>query len=84
MVYAESEYRLPISRNTGILGLAFFANVTATSNRKANINLFEYLRPAYGGGLRIMIEKRSRTRLSIDVAVAEGKPGLYLGAQETF
>ena len=84
LAYAESEYRFPISPTTGILGMVIFANATTTTNNNAGIELFQYVRAAWGGGLRIMIEKTSRTRLGIDVAVANGKAGIYLGAQETF
>jgi len=31
-----------------------------------------------------MIEKRSRTRLQVDVAVTGRNVGVYFGAQETF
>ena len=84
LVIGESEYRFPISQTTGILGGVLFVNATSTSNRLAGIDLLQYLRPAYGGGLRIMLEKKSKTRLQIDMAVAEHKIGFYFGAQETF
>lgn len=81
---AESEFRFPISVRTGILGGVLFVNAGSTSSRHEGIGLFQYLRPGYGGGLRIMIEKRSRTRLQIDAAVGNRQTGFYFGAQETF
>jgi outer membrane protein assembly factor BamA len=81
---AETEYRYPISRNSGILGGVLFLNATSTSNQHAGIGLLEYIRPGYGAGLRIMLEKRSRTRLEIDAAIGEKKLGFYFGVQETF
>jgi len=84
LVYGETEYRFPISRNTGILGGDVFFNVTSTSDRKNGIWLLDYLRFGYGGGLRIMLDKQSRTRLAIDLGVSPGSVGFYFGAQETF
>ena len=84
LLIGESEYRFPISQTTGMLGGVLFLNTTTTSNREAGIKLLQYLRPAWGGGLRLMIEKRSRTRLQVDVAVTGRNVGVYFGAQETF
>jgi outer membrane protein assembly factor BamA len=84
MLYGESEYRFPISANTGILGGVLFLNLTSTSDEANKVALFDYLRLGWGGGLRIMLDKRSRTRLQIDIGVGEKKAGFYLGAQETF
>ncbi|HTQ64544.1 MAG TPA: BamA/TamA family outer membrane protein [Puia sp.] len=84
MLYGETEYRFPISRYTGILGGVLFANATTTTNKMEDILLLEYLRFGYGGGLRIMLDKKSRTRLEIDAGIANKTVGFYLGAQETF
>jgi outer membrane protein assembly factor BamA len=84
LLIAETEYRYPISKNSGILGGVLFANVTSTSNQHAGIGLLQYLRPAAGAGLRIMLEKKSRTRLEIDAAAGGKKIGFYFGVQETF
>jgi outer membrane protein assembly factor BamA len=84
LLIAETEYRYPISRNTGILGGVVFLNATSTSNQHAGIGLLEYIRPGYGAGLRIMLEKRSRTRLEIDAAIDGKRAGFYFGVQETF
>lgn len=84
LLIAETEYRYPISRNSGILGGVLFLNVTSTSNRYAGIGLLQYIRPGYGGGLRIMLEKNSRTRLEIDAAIGGKSLGIYFGVQETF
>jgi len=84
MMYGETEYRFPISRYTGILGGVLFANCTTTSDKTHDVMLFDYLRAGYGGGLRIMMDKTSRTRLEIDAGIADRSVGFYLGAQETF
>lgn len=83
LVYAESEYRFPISVNTNILGGVVFANFTTTSSKDNNIALFNYIWGAYGTGLRFMLDKYSRTRLDLDVAIGD-KVGFYLGIKETF
>ncbi|PWT77868.1 MAG: hypothetical protein C5B59_02915 [Bacteroidetes bacterium] len=84
LVYGETEYRFPISVNTGILGGVLFVNGTTAASKGDNIKLFDYLRGAYGGGLRVMLDKSTRTRLQVDVGVANKAVGFYLGAQETF
>lgn len=84
LVYGETEYRFPISPHTGILGGDLFLNCTSTSDKDNHIDLLEYLRPAYGGGLRLMMDKRSRVRIEVDAGVAGKSVGLYFGAQETF
>ena len=84
LVYGETEYRFPISRNTGILAGNIFVNATSTSDKESGIKLFNYVRFAFGGGLRIMLDKKSRTRLAVDVGASPGSAGFYFGAQETF
>ena len=84
MLYGESEYRFPISAHTGILGGVLFLNLTSTSDQENHVVLMDYLRLGWGGGLRVMLDKKSRTRLQIDIGVGEKKAGFYLGAQETF
>jgi hypothetical protein len=84
LLYGESEYRFPISAHTGILGGVVFVNCTSTTNRMQNIALLDYLQVSSGTGLRIMLDKKSRTRLEVDAAIAHRSVGFYFGAQETF
>jgi outer membrane protein assembly factor BamA len=84
MLYGETEYRFPISKQTGILGGVVFFNATTTSDRANKVQLMEQLKPGYGGGLRIMLDKASRTRLSIEAGLSPGSVGFYLAALETF
>jgi hypothetical protein len=84
MAYGETEYRFPISPRTGILGGVLFVNATTTDDPNDRVKLFNYLRAAWGGGLRIMMDKTSRTRLEVDAAIVNGSVAFYLGAQETF
>jgi outer membrane protein assembly factor BamA len=84
MVYAETEYRFPISPCSGILGGVLFVNATSADRPDGNVKLFDYIAPGYGMGLRIMIDKYSRTNLQVDFGFGKHSSGFYLGASETF
>jgi hypothetical protein len=84
MVYGETEYRFPISRCGGILGGVLFLNATTADNSAQSLKLFESIKPGYGAGLRIMVDKRSRTNLAIDVGFGDNSFGFYLAASEVF
>jgi hypothetical protein len=38
----------------------------------------------YGGGLRITVSKKLRTRIQTDVGIGQHAVALYFGMQETF
>lgn len=84
LVYGEAEYRFPISRCGGILGGVVFVNATTSDNPILKLNLFESIKPGYGAGLRIMVDKRSRTNLAVDLGFGEKSFGFYLAASEVF
>ncbi|MFV0483234.1 MAG: BamA/TamA family outer membrane protein [Bacteroidales bacterium] len=85
LYYAEVEYRLPLQKNKEVLGAVFYANITTASSRTNNINLFEYVEPSAGAGLRIMLDKRARTNLTLDYAIGKyGSKGFYLSVNEAF
>jgi hypothetical protein len=85
MVYGEAEYRFPLQKTKETFGGVMFLNATTASNRDADINLFKYINPAYGVGLRVMINKKSRANLNIDYAWGSyGAQGFYLGLNEVF
>jgi outer membrane protein assembly factor BamA len=84
MVYTEAEYRFPLSSCGGIFGGVLFANVTSTTNPNLNEKLFTYLAPGYGFGLRMMVDKKSRTNLQVDFGFGKKSSGVYFGASETF
>jgi hypothetical protein len=85
MVYGETEYRFPLQKNKEMFGGVIFLNATTTSNADANIGLFKYVNPAYGVGLRVMINKKSRANLNIDYAWGSyGAQGFYFGLNEVF
>jgi hypothetical protein len=85
VIYNEIEYRFPLQREKETFGAVLFVNGTTATNFNANINVFNYYDIAYGGGLRIMINKKSRVNLSLDYAFGQyGAQGFYLGLNEVF
>ena len=84
LVYGEAEYRGPLMRN-GLLGFVAFATMTTVSNDQTGEALFDSVAPSAGGGLRLLLNKRSRTNLCLDFAWGkDGANGVYLGIQEAF
>lgn len=81
--YCESEYRYPITRNKLLSGVAFFNIQTASDDLGKKI--FQYWEPAGGAGLRILLQKKSRTVMCIDYAIGKyGSGGLFFGLNEVF
>ena len=85
LLYGEVEYRFPIQKNKETFGGVLFFNTTTAANRNAGIQLFKYLDYAYGAGLRVMINKKTRANLSLDYAFGKyGAGGFYFGINEVF
>jgi hypothetical protein len=86
MVYAEVEYRFPITQCSKILGGVLFVNAVSTSNPNPenSVALFEYIRPAVGFGVRVMVNKYFRTNINLDFAIGHQSRGFYFSGQETF
>jgi hypothetical protein len=84
LIYGEAEYRFPISKCGGVLGGVLFVNATTANNPKQNLELFESVKPGYGVGLRVMVQKASRTNLAIDYGFGHQSSGFYLAVSETF
>jgi hypothetical protein len=84
LAYGEVEYRGTMTRN-GLLGFVLFANTTSVDNADAGKKLFDDFAPAAGLGLRLLLNKHSRTNLTADYGWGKGgSRGLYLGIQEAF
>lgn len=83
MVYLSTEFRFPITCNELLSGTVF-TNFVTTSNSDQDISLFQYIQPAVGVGLRILIDKATRTNLVADYAKGRNSKGFYLNAGETF
>lgn len=83
LVYTEAEYRFPISCNQLLSGTVF-ANLTTASDKDRDIKLFQYFEPAVGVGLRILIDKLTRTNLILNYALGRHSKAFYLNASEAF
>jgi hypothetical protein len=84
-LYAETEYRFPISRYTGILGGVLFADVTTASSYDKSRALFESWDPAAGAGLRVMFSAKTLSNLCIDCGFgADGTVGVFFNLTEAF
>lgn len=83
--YGETEYRFPLQKHKETFGAVVFVNATSASSRLNNIGLFDYVNVGYGAGFRVMINKKSRTNLTLDYAFGQyGAKGFYLGLNEKF
>jgi hypothetical protein len=81
-IYTEGEYRLAITRD-GFWGAVAFVNLIATSDPATNG--FERVDPGAGLGLRIKLNNKSATNITIDFGFgAQGSNGLFLGSGEAF
>lgn len=84
LIYGEVEYRWTITGN-GFVGMVAFVNTTTLSNSQSGERLFDNFAPGAGAGLRLLLNKRSKTNLCFDVGVGKlGSHGLYLAVQEAF
>ncbi|HEV2478037.1 MAG TPA: hypothetical protein VGS79_00170 [Puia sp.] len=82
MLYLESEYRFGITAN-GLLGGVVFAN--AQSFTEPSSGQFAYLIPGYGAGVRISLNKFSRTNLCVDYGWGiHGSGGFFVNLGEVF
>jgi len=84
LAYGEIEYRGTLTRN-GLIGMVAFLNTTTVANLAADERIFDSFATAGGAGVRLLINKRSRTNLCFDVAFGQqGSKGVYLAIQEAF
>jgi hypothetical protein len=79
----ELELRFPILANKFISGV-MFGNLQ-TGNDEHGTKIFQVFQPGYGGGLRVLFNKRTRTNLALDYAYGRfGRKGFFLNLNETF
>jgi outer membrane protein assembly factor BamA len=82
--YAESEYRFPILAN-GILSGVSFLNITSASDEATKQTVLTKFAPGYGVGLRIKMDKKTATNISIDYGRgSHGASAIYFNLQEAF
>lgn len=82
MLDAEAEYRIQLTRN-GLLGMVVFTNFESFSD----INTWQFGSPAPAGGLglRIKLNKYSRTNIAIDYGWGrQGSKGFFVNLGEAF
>lgn len=84
LIYGEAEYRFPLSSCGGMWGGVLFVNASTASTPDQSLTLFESVKPGYGLGLRIMVDKKSRTNLAVDIGFGDKSFGFYLAASEAF
>jgi hypothetical protein len=84
LLYGEVEFRDTITRN-GLLGYVAFLNTTTIDGGSTGERLFSSMAPGAGGGLRVLLNKKSRTNLCVDYGWGkQGSRALYLSIQEAF
>jgi len=82
MVYGEAEYRYRIT-NDGLIGGVFFANMQSFSGAPGTH--LQAIQPGYGPGLRIKLNKVSKTNISMDYGFGtQGSKGLFVNVGELF
>jgi outer membrane protein assembly factor BamA len=82
MFYCEAEYRFRISAN-GVIGGVVFANFQTLSAGQGT--RLQGIRPAFGPGLRIKLNKVSKTSISFDYGFGrQGSQGLFIDVGEAF
>lgn len=82
MLYFESEYRFALTQN-GLLGGVVFANAQSFSDWPSSS--FKTVAPGAGIGIRIKVNKHSRTNIAIDYGFGvKGSRGLFVNLGEVF
>ena len=62
-----------------------FINTTTLKNSQSGERLFDGFATGAGAGLRLLLNKRSKTNLCFDFGVGKhGSKGVYLAVQEAF
>ena len=79
----EAEFRFPILANKFVSGVVF-GNLQS-ANDEQGTKLFQQFQPGYGGGLRILFNKVTRTNLCLDYAFGRfDNKGFFLNLNEAF
>jgi len=82
MIDQEAEYRFTISRN-GLFGGVVFADAESFSD--VTTGKYEVISPGAGFGIRIMLNKFSRTNIALDYAWGtQGSSGFFVNLGEVF
>lgn len=82
MAYVEGEYRFGITSN-GLLGGVVFANAESFTEQASG--RFETIAPGWGAGIRLKLDKFSRTNIALDYGFGlGGSGGLFVNIGEVF
>jgi len=82
MVYGESEYRFRLTADDLLGGVLF---VNGQSFSAAPGTRFQTIQPGFGPGLRVKLNKVSRTNICVDYGFGkEGSKGLFVNVGELF
>lgn len=88
MMFAGVEFRkhlLSTKKNPDFFGMVAFLNGTTADGDKNGIDLFKYVEPGYGLGLRFNLSQKSRTNIGIDYGWGNyGTTGLFIRLNENF
>ena len=82
LAYFETEYRFPILCNELISGTVF-ANAVSVSD-KGKLPIFHTIEPAVGVGLRILLDKATKSNIILNYAKGHKSDGFYLNTDESF
>jgi hypothetical protein len=84
LAYGELEYRWTVTRD-GLLGVVAFLNTETLSNEDTGEKLCDSFATGAGIGARLMMDKRSRTNITVDIGRGrDGKLRVYFGIREAF
>jgi len=84
LMYGEIEYRNTLVPS-GLVGFVAFLNTTTVGGDVTGEKLFQSFEPATGLGLRLLLNKHSKTNLCVDYGWGvQQSHGLYLALQEAF
>jgi outer membrane protein assembly factor BamA len=84
LLYGEMEYRGTFTRS-GLVGFVAFLNTTTVDSTETGEKLFDAFATGAGVGLRVLLNKRSKTNLCTDYGWGkDGSRGFYLAIQEAF
>lgn len=82
MLYGEGEYRFAITGND-LLGGVVFANLQTFTEEASN--RYEVFMPGYGAGIRIKLNKFSKTNIALDYGLGlQGSGGFFVNLGEVF
>jgi len=82
MVYAESEYRFKLTANGLLGGVVFFNAESLSADQGTHL---QAIQPGYGPGLRVKLNKISKTNITIDYGFgSQGSRGLFIDVGENF